>query len=226
MTRQHECRSNPEPRGLARPARPPRSDSESAGLFGGKTSSDDTPTPERHRHSESEPCGAPSWTELAAAPVPQQARRANRSRGGTRAGSALAGCGRALRPAERRRSARLGERALFVLDVVPAHGRTGGGRARGERRRPGHAARARPSPAPGAARRQPRRLLGPIGYDVFRVPFEVLGGLRLLAPIDSDGVLLLDAARRPRPRVWPGWSFHFANGIGFGNRSWHFRRAP
>jgi hypothetical protein len=58
-------------------------------------------------------------------------------------------------------------------------------------------------------------LLGTIGYDVFRIPF-VVGGLRLFAPIDSYGVLLLDAAASSPLTGFAGWSYHFTNGIGFG----------
>ena len=58
-------------------------------------------------------------------------------------------------------------------------------------------------------------LLGTLGYDVFRIPF-VVGGLRLFAPIDSYGVLLLDAAGSSATSGFAGWSYHFANGIGFG----------
>ena len=58
-------------------------------------------------------------------------------------------------------------------------------------------------------------ILGTIGYDLFRVPF-VLAGLRVLAPIDSYGVLALDAAASSTLTGFTGWSYHFANGIGFG----------
>lgn len=58
-------------------------------------------------------------------------------------------------------------------------------------------------------------LIGTIGYDLFRVPF-VLGGLRVLAPIDSYGVLALDAATSSTTTGFTGWSYHFANGLGFG----------
>lgn len=58
-------------------------------------------------------------------------------------------------------------------------------------------------------------LLGTIGYDVFRIPF-VVGGLRLFAPIDSYGVLLLDTAASSSLTGLAGWSYHFTNGIGFG----------
>lgn len=59
-------------------------------------------------------------------------------------------------------------------------------------------------------------LLGTIGYDVFRVPFVVVGGLRLLAPIDSYGVLLLGARSSSGLSGFAGWAFHLANGVGFG----------
>lgn len=58
-------------------------------------------------------------------------------------------------------------------------------------------------------------LLGTIGYDAFRVPF-IVGGLRLFAPIDSYGVLLLDAAASSPLTGFAGWAYHFTNGIGFG----------
>lgn len=58
-------------------------------------------------------------------------------------------------------------------------------------------------------------LLGTIGYDLFRIPF-IIGGLRLFAPIDSYGVLLLDAGASSQLTGLAGWSYHFTNGIGFG----------
>jgi len=58
-------------------------------------------------------------------------------------------------------------------------------------------------------------LLGTVGYDLFRVPFLAFG-LRLLAPIDSYGVLMLDARASNGLTGLAGWSFHFANGICFG----------
>jgi hypothetical protein len=58
-------------------------------------------------------------------------------------------------------------------------------------------------------------LLGTIGYDLFRVPF-VVSGLRVLAPIDSYGVLLLDAPTSSPLSGFAGWAYHFSNGIGFG----------
>jgi hypothetical protein len=58
-------------------------------------------------------------------------------------------------------------------------------------------------------------LIGTVGYDVFRVPF-VVGGLRLLAPIDSYGVLLLGTDGSSSWSGFAGWAYHFSNGIGFG----------
>jgi hypothetical protein len=58
-------------------------------------------------------------------------------------------------------------------------------------------------------------LLGTLGYDLFRVPF-VAAGMRLFAPIESYGVLLLGAATSSRWTDLAGWAYHFANGIGFG----------
>jgi hypothetical protein len=58
--------------------------------------------------------------------------------------------------------------------------------------------------------------VGTLGYDFFRVPFIYLGGYRLLAPIESYGVLLLDAETSTPLTDFVGWSYHFANGIGFG----------
>lgn len=58
-------------------------------------------------------------------------------------------------------------------------------------------------------------LIGTLGYDLFRLPF-VAGGLRLLAPIDSYGVLLLGADSSSGWSGLAGWGYHFANGIGFG----------
>jgi hypothetical protein len=58
-------------------------------------------------------------------------------------------------------------------------------------------------------------LLGTIGYDLFRVPFA-MGGLRVFAPIESYGVLILGADTSNGLTHFAGWSFHFLNGIGFG----------
>jgi hypothetical protein len=58
-------------------------------------------------------------------------------------------------------------------------------------------------------------LLGTIGYDVFRVPFAV-AGVRLFAPIDSYGVLLLGADTSSSLSGFAGWTYHLSNGVGFG----------
>ncbi len=58
-------------------------------------------------------------------------------------------------------------------------------------------------------------LIGTIGYDVFRLPFMALG-LRLLAPVDSYGVLLLDAVGSSGRTGTAGWFFHTTNGVCFG----------
>lgn len=58
-------------------------------------------------------------------------------------------------------------------------------------------------------------LVGTLGYDVFRIPF-VFGGLRLFAPIDSYGVLLLGADGSSSWSDFAGWAYHFSNGICFG----------
>ncbi len=58
-------------------------------------------------------------------------------------------------------------------------------------------------------------LVGTLGYDLVRVPFA-LAGLRVLAPIDSYGVLLLGARSSSPWTGLAGWLFHFANGVGFG----------
>lgn len=58
-------------------------------------------------------------------------------------------------------------------------------------------------------------LVGTIGYDLFRVPF-VMFGLRLFAPIESYGVLLLGAESSSPWTHLAGWAYHFSNGLGFG----------
>ena len=59
-------------------------------------------------------------------------------------------------------------------------------------------------------------LLGALGYDLFRLPFVYGLGRQLLAPIDSYGVLLLDADSSSPLTGFVGWAYHFTNGIGFG----------
>ena len=58
-------------------------------------------------------------------------------------------------------------------------------------------------------------LLGTAGYDLFRLPFA-FAGYRLLAPIDSYGVLLLGASSSDALTGFAGWAYHVSNGVGFG----------
>ena len=58
-------------------------------------------------------------------------------------------------------------------------------------------------------------LIGTAGYDVFRLPFA-FAGYRLLAPIDSYGVLLLGAPSSSALTGFAGWAYHVSNGVGFG----------
>ncbi len=57
-------------------------------------------------------------------------------------------------------------------------------------------------------------LIGTIGYDLFRVPFSLMG-FRLLAPIDSYGLLILNADGSSPLTGFAGWGYHFLNGVGF-----------
>ena len=58
-------------------------------------------------------------------------------------------------------------------------------------------------------------LIGTAGYDLFRVPFA-FAGYRLLAPIDSYGLLLLGAPSSNALTGFAGWAYHVSNGVGFG----------
>lgn len=58
-------------------------------------------------------------------------------------------------------------------------------------------------------------LLGTFGYDLFRVPFMLMGK-RVFAPISAYGVWLLDGDRSTALTELAGWSYHFSNGITFG----------
>ncbi|MGH8905587.1 MAG: hypothetical protein ACRD0K_03505 [Egibacteraceae bacterium] len=58
-------------------------------------------------------------------------------------------------------------------------------------------------------------IVGTIGYDLFRVPFVVAGGLRLLSPIESYGILLLGAEASSGLTAFLGWAYHFSNGLFF-----------
>lgn len=59
-------------------------------------------------------------------------------------------------------------------------------------------------------------IVGTLGYDLFRVPFVFGAGLQLLRPIESYGVLALDATTSTGLTDLAGWAYHFSNGIGFG----------
>lgn len=59
-------------------------------------------------------------------------------------------------------------------------------------------------------------LLGTLGYDLFRVPFVFGAGFRLLAPIESYGVLLLGADASSGLTDFAGWTYHVSNGVLFG----------
>ncbi|MFZ0545784.1 MAG: hypothetical protein WAM60_10130 [Candidatus Promineifilaceae bacterium] len=59
-------------------------------------------------------------------------------------------------------------------------------------------------------------LIGTLGYDLIRVPFLVLLGQRVFAPISVYGVWLADAAISSRLTEVLGWGYHFSNGITFG----------
>ncbi|MBK9180762.1 MAG: hypothetical protein IPM45_14580 [Acidimicrobiales bacterium] len=58
-------------------------------------------------------------------------------------------------------------------------------------------------------------LIGTALYDLVRQPFLVMG-LRLMVPIDSYGVLALDAVGSSPWSGIAGWGYHVANGVGFG----------
>lgn len=58
-------------------------------------------------------------------------------------------------------------------------------------------------------------LIGTAGYDLVRLPFH-LAGLRVLAPIDSYGLLLTNATSSSGWTGTAGWVFHTTNGVCFG----------
>ena len=58
-------------------------------------------------------------------------------------------------------------------------------------------------------------LVGTVGYDAVRLP-QVLFGIRPYLPIESYGVLMLNAHSSSAVTDLAGWSFNFINGIGFG----------
>jgi hypothetical protein len=58
-------------------------------------------------------------------------------------------------------------------------------------------------------------IVGAIGYDVIRIPM-VLVGLRPYIPIESYGLLMLNAGTSSATTDLAGWAFNFCNGVGFG----------
>ena len=58
-------------------------------------------------------------------------------------------------------------------------------------------------------------LVGVIGYDFIRIP-QVLFGIRPYIPIESYGLLMLDAPHSSQASMLAGWAFNFCNGVGFG----------
>lgn len=59
-------------------------------------------------------------------------------------------------------------------------------------------------------------LLGTLAYDFIRIPFLVLLGQRVFAPISIYGVWLADAGASSQLTHALGWAYHFSNGITFG----------
>jgi len=58
-------------------------------------------------------------------------------------------------------------------------------------------------------------IAGTIGYDLVRTPFLAMG-LRLFAPIDSYGLLILNVSHSSPLTEFAGWTYNVANGAGFG----------
>ena len=58
-------------------------------------------------------------------------------------------------------------------------------------------------------------LIGTVGYDAIRIP-QVLIGLRPYIPIESYGLLALNAPVSSDRTELFGWAYNFSNGIGFG----------
>jgi len=58
-------------------------------------------------------------------------------------------------------------------------------------------------------------VVGVVGYDAIRIP-QVLLGIRPYIPIESYGLLMLDASASSSQTELAGWVFNFCNGVGFG----------
>jgi hypothetical protein len=59
-------------------------------------------------------------------------------------------------------------------------------------------------------------MLGTLAYDAIRVPFLILLGQRVFAPISVYGIWLAEAEMSSRLTEVLGWGYHFSNGITFG----------
>lgn len=58
-------------------------------------------------------------------------------------------------------------------------------------------------------------IVGVVGYDAIRIP-QVLIGIRPYIPIESYGLLTLNASVSSPQTELAGWAFNFCNGVGFG----------
>lgn len=58
-------------------------------------------------------------------------------------------------------------------------------------------------------------LVGVVAYDVVRIP-QTLVGIRPYIPIESYGLLMLNASASSSQTELAGWAFNFCNGVGFG----------
>jgi len=58
-------------------------------------------------------------------------------------------------------------------------------------------------------------VLGVLGYDLIRAPFQFGAGYNLFAPIESYGVLLTGSSLSSGWTNLAGWAWHLSNGIGF-----------
>jgi hypothetical protein len=59
-------------------------------------------------------------------------------------------------------------------------------------------------------------LFGSLCYDLARVPFQLLMGMRVFMPISAFGVWLAEAPISSRWSEVLGWAYHYSNGISFG----------
>jgi hypothetical protein len=59
-------------------------------------------------------------------------------------------------------------------------------------------------------------LFGSFCYDLARVPFQMLFGMRVFMPISAFGMLLAEANASSRATEVLGWLYHYSNGVTFG----------